>query len=225
MSDDTPTQRFPSPDDGSNVPTQRIDTAGTELVEEKEKSRGLLIGLIIAGALLVIAIVVLVVFLIGRGSGDPVVAGDTNSPTPDTSPSASATPSDTPSATPTPEPTQTQDAPPPPPADDHASFSIFSPTTTVHCEFAAPNFTPPPIAIQITYRGVKTAQAWFVQGTDDAANSGFMQIPISGDETDFPYEIDFPCYQTSATYTITLVGKDGGHVSKSWTVKNTGDHN
>ena len=59
MSDDTPTQRFPAAGD---EPTQQIATGEIQedLREEKQKNRGLLIGLIAAGALLLVAVIVLV---------------------------------------------------------------------------------------------------------------------------------------------------------------------
>ncbi|MES1170401.1 MAG: hypothetical protein ABUL47_06920, partial [Leifsonia sp.] len=84
-----------------DTPTQRIDAGEVQedLHEEKQKSRGLLVGLIIAGALLLVAIIVLAFVLGGKASGGdalPVpVATDTPTPTPD------------PSETPTPEPTPT----------------------------------------------------------------------------------------------------------------------
>lgn len=51
-----------------------------------------------------------------------------------------------------------------------------------------------------------------------------MQIPLNGDQADFPYEQTVDCADDSNVYTITLVGPDGKHVSKSWTVAITGDN-
>lgn len=222
MSDDTPTQRFPT---GGDTPTERISTGEVheDLQEEKQKSRGLMIGLIAAGALLLIAIIVLVVVLLPKGSGDPVVAG-TDTPEPSTSasatPEASETPTPTPSATE--EPEQPQQPPQPPPATG-AAFSTFSPKTQVSCSKGGPDFTPDPPSIQISWATVRADSAWIVQGTSDAADSGFMQIPLNGNESNFQYTLQFPCFQANTKYTITLVGSDGKHVSKSWTVTNVGD--
>lgn len=61
-------------------------------------------------------------------------------------------------------------------------------------------------------------------GTDDAVDSGFMQVPTAGDESDFPYPLQFPCNQDTQKYTLTLLGTNGQHVSKTWTVTNSGDN-
>jgi cytoskeletal protein RodZ len=219
MSDDTPTQKFPS----------ASDEVKEDLQEEKQKSKGLLIGLIAAGALLLVAIVVLVFFL-GRATGQPQ-AGDTQTSTPSASdgptPGASETPGalPTPTAVPTEEPVDDGDdaAPPPPPPPTGAAFTTFSPKSQVRCEFSAPGFDPPTPIVEISWKTVRADSAWIVQGTSDAADSGFMQIPLNGNQSDFQYELQFPCFQANATFTITLVGSDGHHVSKSWTIKNTGD--
>ncbi len=215
----------------SDVPTQRFDLAPTPPEGEPvKKSRGLLITLIVIGAALLIAVVVFVLILLLGDRG-----GGTALPTPSPTPATSVTPSATPTPTPTPTPTTTSGGGSGGGSGSGggggttqptgAAFSSFSPVTQVHCEFAAPNFTPPPIPIDVKWSAIRTDSVWFVQGTSDAADSGFMQIPVNGDQGNFPYEIDFPCYQTSAVYTITLVGTDGHHVSKHWTVTNTGDHN
>jgi hypothetical protein len=216
MSDDTPTQRFPEQN-----PIQE------DLKQEKQKSRGLMIGLIIAGALLLITIVILLILLLGsQGVGQPQ-AGDTQSPGPGLSetPTPEATESDTPSATP--EPTQEPEQPPAQPQQPQqptgAAFTTFNPTTQVSCSKGGPDFTPDPPSILISWATVRADSAWIVQGTSDAADSGYMQIPLNGNQSNFQYTLQFPCFQASTKYTITLVGSDGNHVSKSWTVNNIGD--
>lgn len=221
MSDDTPTQRFPSSDSG-DTPTQRLDTGGVQehLQDEKQKSRGLLIGLIIAGALLLTTIIVLVAILTSPPAPGPL-AGDTASPTPDSS--VEPTPdSATPDATPgEPEPAETE-APPAPPQSTAAEFTTFNPKKQVTCQEGGPFFTPDPIPVRINWATIRADSAWIVQGTSDAADSGFMQIPLNGSQADFQYVLEYPCPQNKATYNITLVGSDGHHVSKSWTVTNVG---
>ena len=217
MSDDTPTQRLPE----QNAPGEIYE----ELGEERQKSRGLLIGLIVAGALLVAAIAVIVIIFLGKGAGANQ-ADPTTVPTDSSSPVATDTsaPSDTPSDTPTPQPTETQAPPPPPPPPaTGAAFTSFSPKSQVACSKGGPGFTPDPPAIQISWATVRADSAWIVQGTSDAADSQFMQIPLNGNQSNFQYTLQFPCFQANATYTITLVGTDGKHVSKSWKVTNTGD--
>jgi hypothetical protein len=232
MSDDTPTQRFPNPGDN---PTERINAAVVEddLQEEKQKSRGLLIGLIIAGALLLAAIIVLV-FILGQNAN-----GNGNGALPTTPPATSdpsVTPTDDTSATPDPTPSASESDDPgdddggdgdggqsdPPPATG-AAFTTFNPKSQVECDKGGPNFSPPPPPIKISWATVRADSAWIVMGTSDAADSQFMQIPLNGNQSDFQYEIDFPCFQGSAKFTITLVGTDGKHVSKTWKVTNVGD--
>ncbi|MES1211963.1 MAG: hypothetical protein ABUT11_00290 [Leifsonia sp.] len=213
---DTPTQRLDTPDDAG----RNGDAA------QRRSSRGLLIGLIAVGAAILIAIIILLIVLLG-GSGTPIATGTT-------SPIASDTPttSSTPSATPTPVVTQTTPAPTPSKTSGGggggsqptgAAFTTFSPVKQVHCEAPAPNFTPPPIAIQVKWATVRTNSVWIVFGDSDAADSGFMQLPVSGNQSNFPYELDYPCGQHSIEVTMTLVGSDGHHVQKHWTITNTGD--
>ncbi|CAN5287549.1 hypothetical protein BH11ACT3_BH11ACT3_15500 [soil metagenome] len=235
MSDDTPTQRFPSAGDGDGngsgigeTPTERLGTGGAQedLQEEQKKSRGLLIGLIIAGALLLIAIVVLVVFLVGRASGQPQ-AGETT--TPSATPSASATPSTTPTATPTPTPTPTEDAPPPPPPPSTAPTLQFTTTNTqVLCNASAPAGSHQYIGF--SWKSSNVNQVFFGVDTNDAsAGAFFSNLPPSGTSTnDFPEgfnhdTFEYACGTAKHTYTMTVVGTNGQKVSKTVTIKNNGD--
>jgi hypothetical protein len=215
MSDDTPTQRFPAAGDDATGEVQE------DLQEEKKKSRGLLIGLIAAGALLLVAIIVLVVVLFPKGAGD-IQAGSTQTPQPQTT----DTPAPTETATPTPaattEPTQEPEQPQQPQPTGPA-FTSFNAVSQVSCSRGGPGFTPDPPSIQVSWATTRTVSVWIVMGTSDAADSGFMQLTNNGDQSDFAYPLQFPCFQASAQYTITLVGDDGSHVSKTWTVTNVGD--
>jgi hypothetical protein len=78
-------------------------------------------------------------------------------------------------------------------------------------------------SIQVTWATANAAEVWIVQGTSDAANAQFMQLPTSGNQSDFPNPIAYDCSQPTNTFTMTLVGSDGVHVSKSWTVVNRGN--
>ena len=208
MSDDTPTQRFDTPAAPPAAPEQ-----------PQRKSNRLLPLAIIVGAILVAAIVVLVVVLVTRGNSGQVVALSTNTPTPTTS--ATQTPP-SPSATPTPTPTPSHTtAPPPPPQSTDPAFTKFVVQSAINSCSSGPYYTGTPPTVKVTWNTVRTASAWIIQGTDDAADARFMQIPVNGNETNFPYSIDFACGTASSTYTITLVGTNGKHVSRHWTVKNT----
>jgi hypothetical protein len=207
MSDDTPTQRFDA------QPAPAGPSGGTS------KSRLPLVLGIVGGVLLLVVVLLLVLLL--RGQGTPEAAG-TNSPIASTSPSASPTPT-TSATTPTPTPSEsnTTAPPPPPPPSTDPAFTKFVKQTSINSCSGGPYYTGAPPIIEVTWATVRTDSAWIIQGTDDAADAKFMQIPVSGNQSNFPYEIDFACGSPSATYTITIVGSNGKHLSKSWTIKNT----
>ncbi|WP_309711919.1 hypothetical protein [Pseudolysinimonas sp.] len=218
MTDDTPTQRIP----------ETTDAAG-ELVEERQKSKALLFTLVGVGAALLIAIIVLLIILFGGGSGDPQAT-----PSSSDSPSASPTPSDSPtpteSATPTSTPTPTPTAAPPPPPDTSPGLASFTlATQNVQCQSPpAPGgggVVPPNPQVRFNYTSKNASSVWFVFGTSDAADAGAFPMPLSGNQDDVygsPNSLEFPCYQAEQKYTITVVGNNGQHVSKTFTVKNTG---
>ena len=213
MSDNTPTERFETP--------PAATAAGVE-----GKSRRLLYLLIGVGAALLIAIVILLIVLLTRNSdaeSTGALPSDSASVTPSVTPatSPSAIPSDSPL------PTPTTDAPPPADPDPTgARFTTFSPVTNedgCHKGGEGPFQDAQVPNIKITWKTADAVEAWFITGTDDAADAQYMQIPVSGNQDDFPYPIAFSCGEKSVTYTITLVQDSSTHVSKSWTVKNTGD--
>lgn len=220
MSDDTPTLGFPDPD--GDTPTQRFDAAivggdagagtapvattdGEELVEEKKRSRGLLIGLIAAGAALLIAIIILLVILFTQGADGTPNAGSTSTPsaTPSVTPSVTPTVSETP--TPTPTPTQTPTAappppppPPPPPADPILSYTASM--TTVDCSGGVS-------AVDVTFSWAATgSKLWFGVGTDNAKAEPFDELPLNY-TFDFPYQCGQPGGQQK--YTITVEAENG----------------
>jgi hypothetical protein len=215
MSDDTPTQRLDTP----------ASSIGSEAEQEGKKSRGLMIALMAIGAAILIGIIILLIVLLG-GSGKPVAVG-TTSPTPTVSTSDTPTASITPSASPTSTPTPTATTPPSSGGGGSqptgAAFTSFSAVTQVTCDQGTQQFTPPPIAIQVKWATVRTNSVWIVFGGSDAADSQFMQLPVSGNQSNFPYELDYPCGAASTEVTMTLVGSDGHHVQKHWTITNTGD--
>jgi hypothetical protein len=210
MSDNTPTERFDSPSPAAN------DGAP---VAKRNPLLYLLIGI---GALLLIALVTVIVLMLNRGTGQPVAAVGPDSsrsatPSPDSSNLPSASASAVQSAAPSAKPTNAA----PPPADTKPGFTSFVvPTKESGCS-SGPNFSNTP-TIKVSWKTKNAESVWFVQGTDDAANSGYLKVPNNGNQDNFQYGApDFPCNEKSATYTLTIVGTDGSHLSKHWTVKNT----
>lgn len=212
MSDDTPTQRLPQGSDGG------------ELAQERKKSRALLFVLIGVGAALLVAIVVLLILLLGNTTGTPSASPsptvtDSTSPTPSDTPSPSATPE----PTPTPTPSETQ-APPPPP-DTSPGFASFNQGQTVSCNNSpgAPGYTPP--GISFNYTAKNASSVWFLFGEGDAADAQAFPMPISGNQDDVygGSTVEYPCGAATAKFTLTVVGNNGQHVSKTFTVKNNGD--
>lgn len=220
MSDDTPTQRFPSAE-GGDTPTQRLDTAEVQedLHEEKQKSRGLMIGLIIAGSLLLVAVIAIVFVLLGKQNGDPqggpVTPGASTSPTPQQT-----------TANPDPSPTATQDAPPPAPSTTPKIDSFAVSPSEWFCNSSAPIPVPDP-QLSFSWNTTNATHVYFGVGqTDDAEQNGMgWDLPSDGDDGDFPGGMDFTFYCPTASQSYTITAKDdAGHkVSKTVTVTNTGD--
>ncbi|HEY5230371.1 MAG TPA: hypothetical protein VIJ11_05730 [Galbitalea sp.] len=207
MSDDTPTERFDA------------QTPPTAPAEVKQKSRlPILLGIV--GGVLLLTVILLLVLLL-KGQGTPLAAGTSNpiaSPTPSVSTSPTTAPS---TPTPTPVASHTTAPPPPPPQSTDAAFTKFIVQTAINSCSSGPYYTGTPPTVNVTWATIRADSAWIVQGTSDAAVSGFMQIPLNGNQSSFAYSLDFSCGEPSDTYTITLVGSNGKHVSKSWTIKNT----
>jgi hypothetical protein len=205
MTDNTPTERFDA-----------VQPAGRSAVP-----RGLIVAVIAVGAAIVVALVILILLLLGKDS-TPASA-----PVPSTSSSPTAVAEATPSETPTAATTEGQPSDPPETtvpstAPAFATFSV--PSKEDSCYYSeAPSYTPPTVHVKVTWKAVNAESVWFVQGTSDAADSMFMEVPLSGNQDDFPYPFDFQCSSDSNTYTMTIVGTDGSHKSKTWKVKNTGD--
>lgn len=206
MSDETPTERF-----------DPVEPAGTEN-NRPEKSKPIVLILSIVGTLFLLVIVALLVILFSRGSGDTTIY-PTNSATPSVSPSM--TPSATPSATQSSGPSGSPESPPEATAPRFTQLNVPS---SQMCSAGGPGVAPTRPTVTVSWSTAGAVEAWFINGTDDAKDSGFMQIPLSGDQGDFPNEQTVECSDGSNVYTITLVGPDGTHVSKSWTVAITGDN-
>lgn len=210
MSDNTPTERFDLP-------------AATAVDDDGPKSKTLLYILIGVGALLLVAVIILIATLAGRNSADsgdaiaPTSSASAPSPTPTVTESTVASPS------PTPEETAPAEEPAPAPEPTGARFKTFNASATESCSSGGPGADPFIPLVHVSWSTAGADEAWFVMGTSDAADSQYMQIPLNGSQADFQYEQLFNCSQEKTKYTITLVAPDGTHVSKTWTVTNTGD--
>jgi len=225
LSDDTPTQRFDQPE----APTELLTPppagpGGTPPAASGDaRSKRTIIILSIIGGVLLLALIGILVFLLAtRGSGTGPAPSDSPTPSASASASASATPSASPTPTPTPTPTQTT-APEPPPQAGPAFTDFVSPSSIGGCSAGGPGFDPFKPEIKVAWATTHAVSVWYVNGTDDAADSRFMEIPLTGDQSDFEFPQTMQCNQQKTVFTLTLVGDDGSHVSKTWTIKNTGE--
>jgi hypothetical protein len=222
VSDDTPTQRMTTPvGAGADDPS-----AGSgDHPDDQKKGRGLLIALIAVGAALLIGIIILLIVLLG-GGGTPVAVG-TNTPT--ASDTASGTPTTTasasPSRTPTPTPTATHTAAPPPPTGPTlVSFTAVQSATgnqTVKCDSRTGN----PIPLDFRWAGTGGSHVYIAVGaTDDPKNNGQgWDLPTVGTQADFPYDLDYGCYNASQTFSLGIYDGAGHKSVKQVIIKNTGE--
>jgi hypothetical protein len=220
MSDDTPTQRLPE------------TGADGELVAERKRSRTLLFVLIGVGAALLVAVTVLVTVLVLQPRPGTVPQADTTPPSnaePTPTESLTPTPTPTPTTAPTATPVETQAPPPPPPPDTSPGFAAFS-APNVQCPEPVDSGEElgPPAIIKFSYTAKNAQSVWFIFGTDDAADQGIFEMPLQGNQThiyDNNDPIYFPCNAASSTMTLTVVGNNGAHVNKTFTITNTGYRN
>ncbi len=176
-----------------------------------KKNNRTLIALVAVIVALLLALVALVFFILGQGSAidrEPTGLGSSTGPP--------ATPSEIPSETPSESPSG-QAAPP---ADTTARSTAFKAPTTVTCDAGDEDNQPPKPTLMVSWSSVNAVEAWYSPGNQDAKNKNYMRIPLSGNQDDFTDEHLFPCFDQgpSRDYTITLVGANGEHVSKTWTV-------
>jgi len=87
-----------------------------------------------------------------------------------------------------------------------------------------PGYTVP--GITFNYTAKNASSVWFLFGEGDAADAQAFPMPISGNQGDVyggGSKVEYPCPQASAKFTLTVVGTNGQHVSKTFTVTNIGD--
>ena len=163
-------------------------------------SRGPLVAFILLSLLVVAAIVFLAYILIGR---------------------ANATPSATPGATQSSAPPVAASQPPSPPG----AFTVFTVPQSQQCRgHGGPGKSQQDTSAQVTWATTNATQVWVAPGTSDAASVGGEQVPLSGNQDAFPDPLAVDCDKKSMTFTMTLVGADGAHVSRTWTVMVEGRH-
>jgi len=174
-----------------------------------KSSKRLILILSIAGGVLLLVVIALVFLLLGRSLGEGEVVAST-----------SPTPTESASASPTPAPSETQAAP----VDNSVRFTSFAAPTTVMCDAGDEDNQPPKPEIQVSWASANAVEAWYSPSNEDAKDDGYMKVPLSGNQNNLTDEHLFPCFHDeTADYTITLVGANGQHVSKHWTVTNVGD--
>jgi hypothetical protein len=216
-----PTTRLPPQDSTLQPSTHR----GSKPPRRKRLS-GSAIAFIVLSVLVAASVVVLVAVLQSR---------DTNGLSLQSAPPTTATPVQTQApvapSTPGTQPTPPQAAPAPAVAPSFTTFTV--PRMERGCSNTGNGNRGgdgdgggqgqgQPASIQVAWATANAAEVWIVQGTSDAANAQVMQLPTSGNQSDFPNPIAYDCSQPTNTFTMTLVGSDGVHVSRSWTVINRG---
>lgn len=208
---DAPTERFASPDAfaAASVPPAVVPPAGTpppggRTSDDERRSRGLIIGLAIAGGVLLLALIALLIWLATSQQG----------PAPTESSTPTATASETPSAspTPTPTPTETEEPPPPPPPPADAIATFTASAEQVDCTAAGGTSVP------LTFSWAATGnRLWFGVGTDDASANPYKEYPLNYTMDEVPYQCGQPGQQQR--YTITVERTDGTHESKTLIIR------
>lgn len=233
MSDDTPTQRFPSPGEGE--PTRRFPAAGDDVPTQRLPRADAAGGVGAYGTpgpvdfgtpippaggpgstgspddekksrgLLIALIVAGVLLLIAVIVLVVVLTDGGDDPAVAGSPTPSATPSiaETPSESPTPSTTPSATSEPAPPAASAPAVSYFSTGATT---VSCPTATST-VELDIGWSTSGGNQVFFGVDTDDAAaNPSYSGLPATGTSGDFPDSpFVYTCSSPSHVYTITVV--------------------
>jgi hypothetical protein len=154
----------------------------------KPPSRAPFVAFIIVAVLVVVASGVLVYELVGRG-GPAAAPGTTQGP---------ATASQT--ATPLPA----------------GAFTNLQTATTAQCQGHGKGHRS--VDIQFSWSTTDATQVWVAPGSGDAQTAGGQQVPLSGNQDSLTTPLTVSCDARDAAFTLTLVGADGAHQSRSWTV-------
>jgi hypothetical protein len=206
MSDDAPTLPLPS-----------VDPAPQPQYEPPAPRRaGVIAAFVILSVLVVAAIVVLVVVLVSRSASISPLAAATSSASSSTT---QIPPAPKPTTVPAPSFTSLQ-----PDAQEQDCFRGGDHRGRGPGKHGGGNrggrggANP---TITVSWQTANADQVWIAEGSGDAVDSHGMRLAAAGNEGDFPNQLTFDCTQRSESFTMTLVGYDGAHVSRSWTVVNT----
>jgi hypothetical protein len=203
MSDDTPTKVLPSAQPAPGAPpppTPRPPALWRP--RATPPSRGPFVAFVLVAIVLIAASGFLLYLVFGRAAG-PIAAPTSAPTTSQAAPSPRATASSPPSATPT--------AAPP----SAGTFTSLSAAPTAQC--AGHGRHRQPVDLQVTWSTANATQVWVADGSADAVKAG-EQIPLDGTQDSFPTAVPINCAEAVNTFTMTLVGADGTHISQSWTV-------
>ena len=195
MSDDTPTKVLPTA-----TPTTPSYAAGESRPRQTPPSRGPLVAFIVLAVLFVGAVIVLANILISR-TGAPVATPTSTSTTPAPRTSTPATPR--------------VSAPPAPAPLPAGVFSSFFAGSVSQCSDHGRKHGAP--EVQVSWSTANATQVWVAPGSGDAVGVG-EQVPLAGDQSSFPAPLLEDCVSGNQTFTMTLVGADDAHVSRTWTV-------
>jgi hypothetical protein len=72
--------------------------------------------------------------------------------------------------------------------------------------------------VQVSWSTSNATEVWIAAGSGDAATVGTEQVPLTGNQDSLSMPLELNCDSRSTTFTLTLIGDDGGHVSKTWAV-------
>jgi len=189
--------------------------------EEPRRRRGLLIALIALLAAIIIALVVVLVLAMSSSNSPAIEPTATRSATPTPTPTEDVSPTPTPTPTPSASADDDDDEPapappPPPPSGPDARIISYTAPEVAGCYSPEAPAYEPSVPLTFTWTTQNVSVVAFGIGTNDAINAPYTtDLPPSGSIT-----VDYQCSNASQTYTLTVAGADGVHVSKSITVRN-----
>lgn len=189
MSDNTPTLRLPAASPPQGSPA-------LPEAPPPRPSRAPQIAFAVLSVVVVAAIGVLVYVLVDRTNSNPPSS---------TAPAATAT------IAPPLSPTQ-----PPAAAVAPGTFTVFTVPPSQECRGHGKGRQA--ADVQVTWETSNATQVWVAPGMADAATVGSQQVPLSGNQDSFSSPLALDCNGRSNTFTMTLIGADGAHASRTWTV-------
>ena len=95
------------------------------------------------------------------------------------------------------------------------AFTSFVAPSSATCNGHGKHAQAPSVVVSWATTGAK--QVWVARGSGDAAGSG-EQVSLSGNQNSFRNPIAIDCTGGADVFTMTLVGNNGAHVSRTWSV-------